>query len=327
MPDIDFIQKYQEALACYSEEDFERIFNLAGIEGDELRTLGKDYLGMAGAFYLSMIERQTRHSQKSETLRHLAKAQRASRDLAEHLGKALQEPSMINALMEASLTARTAFPDDEAKNRDSYKILDSIFPLSGIGQGFRYEGLSHALAILAECIARVESDAIKKPARGRKTALRPWILLMYTYWHQAKGEPPRTGHYDAEIAEYDSPSMAALSLAAERLDPELTSRALASSIGPTSDAFANTLEEPLLLAAIGFAEIIAADVSVSSKDTLERHLGMPPGFTANLSGVAPPPATSTRENSIVSKEEFFETLKSSVPGQMLLQCLIDIRES
>lgn len=232
MPDNDFVSKYREALACYSDEDFETIFQLAGIEGQELQDLGKDFFGIAGAYYLTNIEEQSRQAPKTETLKHLARAQRSSRDLAENLSKALQERSMVSALTEASLAARTTYPDEDAQKRDSYKILNSIFPLAGDGSGFRYEGLNQALTVLADSIALVEAEAIKKPGRGRNHALRPWILIMCFYWMGAKGDIPTSGHYDAETADYDSPTVASLSHAARCLDPELSSRALVASLAP-----------------------------------------------------------------------------------------------
>jgi hypothetical protein len=326
VPDIDIVSKFREALACYSEADFEAIFTLGGIEGQELQDLGKDFLGIAGAFYLSAMERQARQGQKTETLKYLAKAQRASRDLADNLGKALQDRSMIGALMEASLAARTAYPDDDAKRRDSFKILNSIFPLSADGSGFRYEGLSHAMTILAECIALVEADAIEKPMRGRKHALRPWAMLMFLYWTHAKGDLPRGGHYDRETAEYGSPAMASLGFAAERLDPELTDRTLASLFGTVSDAFIDNLEEPLLLSSIGFSQIIAENASVSGGEALGRYLEMPPGYAEKMASMMLPSANPAAEKAIVSKEEFFETIDSTEAGKTLLQGLMAVRE-
>ncbi|KQB97390.1 hypothetical protein AL073_00045 [Loktanella sp. 1ANDIMAR09] len=329
MPDSDFVSKYREAITCYSDADFETIFERAGIEGQELQNLGKDFLGIAGALYLSAIERQSRQTARNETLKHLAHAQRSSRNLAESLSKALQDKSMIGALTEASLAARVAYPDEKSQELDSYKILDSIFPLSGTGKGFRYDGLNQALTILAECIALVEADAIEKPVRGRKHAMRPWMLLMFMYWVHAKNEPPRSGHYDPETAEYDSPAMASLALAAERLDPELTSRTLASIFGDMSKTFTAKPEEPAIIATIGFSEIIAAKASVSSSAALERYLEMPEGFIPAMQEVtdsALPSQNSSSEKSIISKEEFFETLKSSNEGLILLRSMMAIRE-
>jgi hypothetical protein len=324
--DSDFVSKYREALACYSEEDFETIFQLAGIEGQELRNLGKDFLGIAGAFYLTSIEEQSQQAPKTETLKHLARAQRSSRDLAENLSKALQDHSMISALMEASLAARTTYPDEDSQKRDSYKILNSIFPFEVDGSGFRYEGLCHALTALADTIALVEAEAIRKPGRGRSHALRPWILMMCFYWVEVKGDIPTSGHYDAETADYDSPTVASLSHAARCLDPELSSRALVASFAQMTKVFGDTPQLPSMLLNVGFTHIICANASVSGSAAFERFAGMPEGYTVKMQEQIVSSADPTAEKSTISKEEFYETLKSSDEGLMLLRSLMAIQE-
>lgn len=320
--DGEFMASYQEALASYQPSDLETIFATAGLSDPGARAIGIDFLAIAGAFYLRRRGDQAATASRSEVLRQLRRAQKSSRDLADSLMTVLQDRSMIGAVMDASRQLRQAYPDDQTRERDSFRILDAIFPLSGSGEGFRYEGLAHALNLLALCFASVEAEAIQKPDIGRIHALRPWSLLMVTYWLETFGEPPRTGHYDKETAEYSSTAIAALTQAAQCLDKELTSRLVVKALTEATASLEQSALELGLLLSIGFSELIASGEAHAPNDALLGFTGIPADLLSGLQSLPLPEGHLPRERAIVSKDEFFETLKSSEAGKMLLQGLM-----
>lgn len=50
-----------------------------------MRMIGKDMLGIAGAHYLTQLDQLAASNTRGETLKHLKRAQKASRDLADSL--------------------------------------------------------------------------------------------------------------------------------------------------------------------------------------------------------------------------------------------------
>jgi len=319
----EFMPSYRNALARYTDTDFETFFDTAGIVEPNQRSLAVDFLGIAGAFYLRLRADQDQKAPRNETLKQLKRAQKASHELADSLAKALQDPSMIEAVMNASMAARQAYPDEQSKRRDSFQILDLIFPLSGTGQGFRYEGLARALNILAKSLSKVEADAIKKPDNGRVHALRPWCILMLVYWLDVFGEPPKTGHYDRETAEYSSAAIAGLAHAAQRLDSELSSRLIVKALGDAITSIQDNDLEGGLLLTVGFSELIASGEARSSKSTLLSFTGMPEDIFSKIQSFPKPDESDGQERAIISKDEFFETLKSSDAGEMMFQALVE----
>lgn len=229
-------------------------------------------------------------------------------------------------LLEAALDGREELRSTHGEDSDTYAILNAIFPLAGDGKGFRVEGFQHALEFLADRLAAIEDDSIAKRSKGRIYAMRPWMLLMVFYWHEAKGERPRIGHYQRDIGDYDSPAVAALSDALEQIDPEASSRGVVDALKQAEEAFDRDPTEPVVLLTFGLGPVVLAGEVVSTRETLARYLDMPPTLLESIwaSGEGSKPLEN-RERSMVSKEEFFETLKSSEGGKILLRTLIENR--
>jgi len=323
LADNEFMAEYRAAIARYTEADFEAFFSLAEITDSELRALGKDFLGAAGSLFLSHIERQRAQLPRGETIKHLNKAKKASRALAKNLTSALQDRSVVGSLTELAPSIRSAYPTDADKSKDSYKILDAIFPLASKGQGFRYEGLAQALMMLSQCIDAIEDEAIKKPDKGRSHAMRPWMILMVFYWIEATGTAPRSGHYDSEVSEYSSMAVAAFTATLQKLDPEISERLVVQALGAATQSLEKSPLEASLLMSAGFLHLIASGGAHSKPETLRACLGLPEGefnAFADMSMANPDPAD---EQAILTREEFYETFKSSGLEKMLLQTSIE----
>lgn len=321
----NFIDYYQRAIASYTEYDYAEFFRLSGIFDRHMQSIGKDFLGVAGGVYLSHIDRQEAAPTRSETIKQLSRAQRASRDLADSLSQAMADISLSSALAGAGSEAGRALKSSTEPHTDTLAILSAIFPVEADGKGFRYEGFQKSLALIADSIGQIEADAIKKNKRGRGIALHPWLVLMCMYWAEAKGELPRIGHYEKDIGDYDSADVAALTFAAERLDKELTGRLIVSTLNTTLRALESDFLEAIVLMGVGFTEIITAGVSVSGKDALQKWLAMPQDITDELWASGPTLPNDPKEHAKISKEEFRETLKSSEGGRMLLQAAMAMR--
>lgn len=315
--------EYRAAVARYTEADCEAFFSLAEITDPEMRALGKDFLGAAGSFFLSHIERQRAQLPRGDTIKHLKKAKKASRALAENLTEALQDRSVVGALTELTPSVKSAYPTDADKTKDSYKILGSIFPLASTGQGFRYEGLAQALMMLSQCIDAIEEAAIEKPDKGRSHALRPWMILMVFYWIEATGKAPRSGHYDSEVSEYSSMAVAAFTAALQKVDPEISERLVVQALGVATQSFEQSPLGASLLMSASFLHLIASGEAHSKPETLRACLGLPEDefkAFADMSLAQPDPAG---EQAILTREEFYETFKSSGLAKMLLQAAIE----
>ncbi|TCP38767.1 hypothetical protein [Rhodovulum marinum] len=256
-----FFDDYRRALASYSEETFAEFFRLARITDPHVQAIGKDYLGVAGAFYFSHMDRQAAAPSRTEALKKLSRAQRASHELADSLARAIADRSVFRELSDAGTAAGRELQDDASANSDTLEILSAIFPIKADGKGFRYDGLQKTLLTLANCLEQIEAEAIEKRRKGRGHALHPWLVLMNVYWIKATGETPSIGHYDREIGDYDSAAIAALSFAAEVLDSQISSRLVAKGMGAAHDSIMNTLLEMTVLLA-GFSLLVANGVSV-----------------------------------------------------------------
>lgn len=323
MADEEFMVRYREALSHYTEADFEEFFSLAEIDDPEMLLLGRDFLGSAGSIYLMQMADQPKRARRGETIKNLNKTRKAGRELAENLHRLLQDGAVVDALAELTPAIRAQYPTDEDQAKDSFKILDAIFPLSEKGKGFRYEGMSRALMVLAQCIDAIDETNIKKPDIGRSHALRGWMILLVAYWIEARCEAPRSGHYDPETAGYSSRAIAAFTKAAQTLDPEISERLIVQALGVASQSMMKSELEAAILLMRSFAALVPSDEAHSSADTLRRYMGMPEdAFTQfrNASLVIPEPG---RETAIITKEEFYETFKSSGLEKMLLQSQVE----
>lgn len=84
-----------------------------------------------------------------------------------------------------------------------------------------------------------------------------------------------------------------------------------------------------MLLGIGLSHIIAAKASVSGSAFLEQFAAMPEGSSAELQGMHEHLAfyiNPAKEKSTISKEEFYETVKSTDQGTMLLRSLMAKRK-
>ncbi|MGJ8624237.1 MAG: hypothetical protein ACSHW1_15885 [Yoonia sp.] len=323
LADLEFMANYHDAMARYAKADFDEFFLLADISDPEMRTLGMDFLGSAGAFYLMQMEQQSRRASRGEVLKSLTKTRKASRALAENLYDLLDNRNVIQALAELTPSIRARFSTDKEREKDSFKILDAIFPLSAKGKGFRYEGMAQALMILAQCIDAIEEVKIKKPDVGRSHAMRSWMIIMLMYWVEARHEIPRSGHYDSETASYSSQAIAALTKAAQTLDPEISERLIVQVLGVASASIDESELEGVIILMRCFVALVSSNEARSSPETLRRYLNMPEdAFTQfrNASLVTPEPG---RETAIITKEEFYETFKSSGLEKILLQSQVE----
>ena len=317
MADNEFMVHYRAALAIYSEEDWEAFFSNAGITDKTLQALGKDFLGVAGSIYLSHMARQSEQMRRTDALKHLKKSQKASLALAENLTLALRNKSIIDAMMKLAPSIRAEFPTKEDREKDSYQILDAIFPLSSKGKGFRYEGLARALEMLARSLNGITPEMIEKPDTGRSHALRPWMILVLYYWHYATGDLPSTGHYYSEVADYLSPSIDALTHMAEKLDSNLSQRLIVQALGTAAETFENNLLETTVLMSGSFVHLISSGEAQASIEAFSQCSGIP---LANLDSMTKLKITDPdpdREKMIITPEEFSETFKSAELEKML----------
>jgi hypothetical protein len=323
MADEEFITHYREAMARYGEADFGEFFSLAEIDDPETRSLGKDFIGAAGSFYLMQMNYQSKRASRGETIRLLRKTQKSSRAFAESLSELLQSPGVVSELAELTSALRGQYPTTADQEQDSYKILDSIFPLSANGKGFRYEGMAQALRVLAQCIEAVDEKEIKKPDTGRSSTLKGWMILMILYWVEVKGDVPRSGHYDSETAGYSSRAIAALTKAAQTLDPEISERLVVLALGAAIQSFNETDLEGTIILTRSFAALARSNEAQSPPDALRRYIGMPEDVYNKFTTETHAIPRAGKEAAIVTKEEFYETLKSSEFGKMLLQSQVE----
>ena len=319
MADEEFMQHYREAMSRYSEADFGEFFSLAGIDDPEAQALGRDFIGAAGSTYLMQLRAQSKAASRSETLRRLRKTQKTSRAFAESLHELLQSRSVVSELAELTSTLRAQYPTPEDQDQDSYKILDAIFPLSANGKGFRYEGMARALMLLAQCIDAIDESEIEKPFVGRAFPLKGWMIMMTWYWIEVKGEAPRSGHYDRETASYSSSAIAALTKIGQTLDPAISERLLVQALGAAGQSLNEGWMESALIVTRSFAALSLSNEAQSTPDSLRRYIGMPQEaydqFTSATFAIPP----TGKEVAIVTKEEFYETLKSTELEKLLLQ--------
>ena len=317
-----FTDQYRRAIACYSEHDFDVFFDMAGIADPSMRMIGKDMLGIAGAHYLTQLDQLAASNTRGETLKHLKRAQKASRDLADSLRHVMVDRAASNALMDAGVTLGREMHSDPVANQDTLNILSAIFPIDGDGKGFREEGLQKTLIALADNLGAIEADAIPKARRGRGHGLAPWLQVMCFYWLEATKELPTIGHYYRETGDYASASLAALTFAAEKLDREISSSALAEGLPDALNTITENPLSPVVLLTVAVPQLVAAKAAQSDDATLANWLGAPPEMLAQLGTAGPLGADTQRETATVSKAEFFEILKSSESGKMLLQAPI-----
>ncbi|MEQ3747754.1 MAG: hypothetical protein ABNH26_00070 [Celeribacter sp.] len=193
-----FCVQYRRAISRYSDEDFAAFFDMTGIADPAMRMIAKDMIGLAGAHYLTQLGQLSASNTRGETLKHLKRAQNASRVLAGTLKHVMADRAASNALMDAGIALGRDMKNDLASNRDTLSILSAIFPIEADGKGFREEGLQKALVALADSLQAIEADAIPKARRGRQHGLAPWLQVMCVYWLEVTGDLPSIGHYYRE---------------------------------------------------------------------------------------------------------------------------------
>tara|TARA_R110002072_G_scaffold289309_1_gene456272 strand:+ start:156 stop:1136 length:981 start_codon:yes stop_codon:yes gene_type:complete len=319
---LSFVDEYKRAIACYSEQDFTTFFDMAGIVEPSMRMIGKDMLGIAGAHYFTQLDQLAAANTRGETLKHLKRAQKASRDLADSLKHVMVDRAASTALMDAGVALGRDMKTDPAANQDTLSIMSAIFPIDVDGKGFREEGLQKTLIALADNLGSIEADAIPKARRGRGHGLAPWLEVMCFHWIEARKELPTIGHYYRETGDYASISLAALTFAAEKIDREISSSALAEGLPDALNALSENPLSPFVLISFAIPQIVASNAAQSDHTTLANWLGAPTEILEQLGLEGSLEPDAKRETATISKDEFFEMLNSSESGKMLLQAFI-----
>jgi hypothetical protein len=243
----EFVKNYRRAIACYTDNDFEEFFDIAEISDQSMRSIGKDMLGIAGAHYFTQLDQLAVAKTRGETVKHLKRAQKASRDLADSLKCVMIDRTASSALMDAGIAVGRELKNDPVANQDTLSILSAIFPIDVDGSGFREEGLQKTLIALADSLVAIQAGAIPKARRGRSHGLAPWLQVMCFYWAEATKSVPTIGHYYREIGDYKSTSLAALTFAAETLDHEISSSAVAEALPVALNTISENPVSPILL--------------------------------------------------------------------------------
>ena len=173
--------------------------------------------------------------------------------------------------------------------------------------------------LLAQCIDAIDEGEIKKPVIGRALPLKGWMIMMMFYWIEVKGEAPRAGHYDRETAAYSSRAIAALTQIAQTLDPEISERLMVQALGAAGQSFKESELEGTMILTRGFVALALSSEAQSTPDALRRYIGMPEEAYDQFTNASYAIRPAGKEVATVTKEEFYETLKSTEFGKMLLQ--------
>ncbi|PQO21990.1 hypothetical protein C2I36_15405 [Rhodobacteraceae bacterium WD3A24] len=326
MQGTEFLDDYRRAAACYTEADFDAFFRLAQIDDEYLRSIGKDILCIAGALYFGERRLQEEQVPRRETMRRLNRAKRAAHALHENLVDALEDSSLVDAVSESGVEAIKNNAITRQNSPDTFEILRSIFPVDADGSGFRMDGLTNSLSILAESLDAIDDVMIHKRVRGRQRALDVWFSPMLFYWFPLKEDLPRTGHYDGEASTYGSADIGALTHAAQRLDDSVTERLIVKMVTELKGDFDNRLLEVSFLSSLGVCHLATSKVSTfASKEALAAVFGVPAEVLASLPREHATEGGKTSEASRLSREEFRETLKSSDDGILLLRSIMDLQ--
>jgi hypothetical protein len=313
MSGFDLDRAYREAAAAYAPGDYEKFFAEARIADHQDRELGVIFLKLAGCIYLATLQHQALTPTRTELMAHLRKAQTASRDLAAHLRGAFEDYDFRAKLLTQTMASEAKAREPRSVDSGAYEILAAAFPFDDPIRGFRVDGLLEALEFISDRLGEMAPEKIPKPTKGRTTALKYWLQAMGTYWVIVKGEAPTPGRYTPEVADYSSPDVAALTLAAEILDPETTSRLVVSALRDAKRDYTASLKGPGLL--MGAAALASARVEGDCKTmaTLFERLGASVEVLGEMMALGVPSAAPADAPRDMLLDEFFEeTVKQTI---------------
>jgi hypothetical protein len=324
MPEFDLDRAYREASAAYTPADYEKFLAAAQVSDPKHRELGEIFLRLAGCIYLGALQHQALTPTRTELVSHIQKAQAASRDLARHLRGAFADYEFGRSVLKQCLDH-----EDEARNprhikSGAYDILAAALPFDDHVRGFQIDGLLEALDFVAARLGEIEVDKTQKPVKGRTKALKYWLQAMGLFWVIAKDEEPAPGKYDSEVSDYSSPDVAALTLAAETLDPEINSRLVVAALLDAKQDFSASLDGPGLL--LGEAALAAWRVEghFGALTPLLEHIGLPGDMldqVAEPGGRAEPTPDAPR--AMIADVFYEETVESAISEIRLFPGLVD----
>jgi hypothetical protein len=325
------LENYRTARSLYSSGDFAKFFELSGIEAKAQQGVFMDVLCAAGAAYLSEYNGQTKQLPKGKVLEELNRAQNASDELVKSLEALGKNSNILLTVSEAAVSQREDILSDYGKDSDTYQILGSIFPFDIAGNGFRQSGLQNSLKVLSKLLASIQTDQIQKTKRGRLETLKHWVSTVSIFWVLAKGALPTSGHYDQGTGDYDSPDVAALTFAIEKIDTNISSRLVAEALRWTSNQFRDGAMEAMLHYGAAMTILIGSGETYTHKENLKMFFQMASpgqGFSDakfdEIWGSLQKQEPGGAEQAYISKEQFHETLNSSDSGKMLLQAFVEM---
>ncbi|MEP3778923.1 MAG: hypothetical protein ABJM82_18055 [Shimia thalassica] len=325
----DFQDFYTHAREAYQPECYELIFDAAEIASDVQRVIGKDIFAAAGAIYLGEMDAQETRLSQAHLIAEIAKARKASAELARALQTINRGSNQGLALNEAAIDLREQLIEEHGKDSDTYAIASSIFSLNLEGAGFRQTGLENALKFLNDSLENLKTEEIQRTRKNRIDPLTNWASVLMFYWLLAKGRLPTVGHYDSEVAERGSNAVRAFTLAAQVLDPEITERLVVKAMSAAKASIQTEPMKPWLFYTIALTLIIDSGVAHSPKKYVWYFLTLPNGQAPMPEsqfdlfwGQASRKKVTKEEQAFVSKEQFLETLYSAEGGIKLSEALV-----
>lgn len=309
---------------------FDTFFELSHIVNPVHQIIAKDMLCAAAASYLEALSYQEKTSTRSENLKEFKRAKRASRDLSDSLELLLEKANFSFKLMDVALPKKKELISKFGADSDTYKLLSEIFPFDVEGDGFKTDGLKNMICVLADLISEVEDVQFVKSEKGRIFALEAWVSVMGFYWISTKGKLPKVGHYDTEIADYDSSEVAALTYAAQQIDADISSRLIVKSLDALRNQILTEHMKPLILMMVSLDTMIRSGEAYTPQKYFEYYFNLfspsdvsPEGSLDETWGSAQSVEATASEKCHISAEQFYETLLSSKGGNMLLHIAME----
>jgi hypothetical protein len=324
MPEFDLDRAYREASAAYTPADYEKFLAAAKIWDPQHRELGEIFLRLAGCIYLAALQHQALTPTRTELVNHLQKAQAASRDMALHLRGALADYEFGKRFLGQCLDHEGEARDPRHVQSGAFDILAAALPFDDPVRGFQIDGLLEALDFVAARLGEIEPDKTPKPTTGRTKALKYWLQAMGFFWVIAKDEEPAPGKYDSEVSDYSSPDVAALTLAAETLDPELNSRLVVAALLDAKRDFSASVDGPGLL--LGEAALAAQRVEghFGALKPILEHIGLPGDMLDALAETrGREEATPGAPRAMIADDFYEETVESAISEIRLYPGFVD----
>ncbi|MGH1457880.1 MAG: hypothetical protein ACRBBT_03165 [Paracoccaceae bacterium] len=327
----DLIDHYFEARGHYSDEHFEKFFEIAGMPEPVKQMIAKDMVIGAASYYLSELAIQEEKLTRGELLKAIKRASRASHELTTSLSDIFKSGPKASELTQHVLARREEIAAQFGTQSDTYQVLAAIFPFDKSGHGFRQTGLTNALELIHGAIEEIDTQQIARTRRNKIAPLTNWAANLCLFWFLTKGEFPTTGHYEKEFAARGSIPVDAMLHMITQIDPDISEHLMADAINAAMRQIAEEPANVFLTHMVTVNAILSSAATYAPKRYWHMFLELPGGkgsvpqdqFDALWGSAARQPETNG-EQAYVSKEQFAEMTYSTEEGNNFLRLMMDL---